>query len=67
MSDATVRIDRARLHKALDAFLDEVEKRPLSVDDGEQYVFKLEGGRVGSYDDEEIVGFMLTTSRTETI
>lgn len=60
-----VDMDRAGLHAELDAFLDQVEKDPLNVEDGEGHTFTLEGGGVAWTDaDVRLASFDVTTSKT---
>lgn len=60
-----VSMDREGLHRKLDEWLDAVAQVRPSLEDGESMSFKLEGYRDGHHGGEELIGFTLTTSRTE--
>lgn len=56
-------VDRANLRAALDQWLDAVEARPLSLDDGEYHYIEITASRVSVDDDGELLmSFTLKTA-----
>lgn len=59
-------IDRVGIHAALDKWLDEVEKDPLTLENGERHTFRLDGaGGNFTDDDVELVSFVIKTSKEQ--
>jgi hypothetical protein len=55
--------DRADLHAAIDKWLDAVEARPLSLDDGEYHHIEVTASRADEDDDGQLImSFMLKTT-----